>query len=61
MRSFMTFTAHVFRSQSMRWGGGDVACVRRSAYGVLVGKADGKRPLVRARGRQEDNMQMDIK
>ena len=29
-------------------------------YGVLVGKPDGKRPLVRPRRRWEDNIKMDF-
>ena len=33
---------------------------RRSAYGVLVGKPEGKRPLGRLRLRWEDNIKMDI-
>jgi hypothetical protein len=32
---------------------------RRSAYGVLVGKPDGKRPLGRPGCRWEDNIKMD--
>ena len=33
---------------------------RRVAYGVLVGKPDGKRPLGRPRRRWEDNIKMDL-
>jgi hypothetical protein len=33
----------------------------RSAYGVLVGKPEGKRPLGRLRRRWEDNIKMDLK
>jgi hypothetical protein len=33
---------------------------RRSAYRILVGKPEGKRPLERPRHRWEDNIVMDI-
>ena len=32
----------------------------RGVYRVLVGKPEGKRPLVRLRRRWEDNIKMDI-
>jgi hypothetical protein len=32
----------------------------RGAYGVLVGKSEGKRPLERPRRRWEDNVKMDV-
>ena len=32
----------------------------RNAYGVLVGKPEGKRPLGRPRHRWEDNIKMDL-
>jgi hypothetical protein len=45
----------------MRWAGhvtgmGD----RRDAYRVLVGRRDGKRPIVRPNSRREDNIKMDL-
>jgi len=42
--------------------GGHVACMggRRGAYRVMVGKPEGKRPLVRTRCRWEDNIKMDL-
>ena len=45
----------------MRWVG-HVACKgeRRGVYRVLVGKPEGKRPLVRPRHRWEDNIKMDL-
>jgi len=45
----------------MIWAG-NVACtvVRRGVYRVLVGKAEGKRPLGRPRRRWEDNIKMDL-
>jgi len=33
---------------------------RRNAYRVLVGKPEGKRPLVRPRHRRRDNIKMDL-
>jgi hypothetical protein len=33
---------------------------RRGAYGVLVGKREGKKPLGRPRHRWEDNIKMDL-
>ena len=34
--------------------------VRRGAYRILVGKPDGRRPLVKPRCRWEDNIKMDL-
>ena len=41
---------------------GHVACMveRRGADRVLVGKPEGKRPLVRPKHRWEDNINMDL-
>ena len=33
---------------------------RRDAYRVLAMKSDGRRPLVRHRGRWKDNIKMDL-
>jgi len=45
----------------MRWAG-HVARMGegRGVYRVLVGKTEGKRPLVRPRRRWEDNIKMDL-
>jgi hypothetical protein len=45
----------------MRWAG-HVAYTweRRDVYRVLVGKPEGKRPLVRPRRRLENNIKMDL-
>jgi len=45
----------------MRWAG-NVACMveRRGVYRVLVGKAEGKRPLGTSRRRWEDNIKVDL-
>jgi hypothetical protein len=34
---------------------------RRGVYRVLVGRPEGKRPLVRLRRRWEDNIKMDLR
>jgi hypothetical protein len=34
---------------------------KKSAYGILVGKPEGKRPLGRPRRRWEDNIKMDLR
>jgi len=46
----------------MRWSG-LVACIgdRRSAYRVLVGKPEGKRPLRTSRPRLKHNIKMELK
>jgi hypothetical protein len=51
----------VIESRRMRCAG-HVACVgeRRDAYRVLVGKAEGKRPLGISSRRWEDNIKMDL-
>ena len=36
-------------------------CGERGSYKVLVGKPDGKRPLLRPRLRWEDNIKMDLR
>ena len=33
---------------------------KRDAYSILVGKPEGKKPLVKPRSRCEDNIQMDL-
>jgi hypothetical protein len=45
----------------MRWAG-RVALLgqKRNAYGVLVGKPEGKRPVGRPRHRWENNFKMDL-
>jgi hypothetical protein len=51
----------VIKSRRMRWTG-HVARMgeRRGVYRVLVGKAEGKRPLGRNRRRWEDNIKIDL-
>jgi hypothetical protein len=42
---------------------GHVARIRRNrkAYGILVGKPEGKRPLARRRRKWEDNIEMNLR
>ena len=51
----------VIKSKRMRWAG-HVARKgqERGVYRVLVGKPEGKRPLVRPSRRWEDNIKMDL-
>jgi hypothetical protein len=50
------------KSRRMRWAG-HVARMgeERKLYKVLVGKPEGKRPLVRPRRRLEDGIRMDLR
>ena len=50
------------KSRRLRWAG-HVARMEqsRSAYRVLVGKPEGKRPLGRPRRRWEDNIKMNLR
>ena len=52
----------VINSRRMRWATGHVACMGegRGMYRVLVGKAEGKRPMGRPRCRWDDNIKMDL-
>jgi hypothetical protein len=52
----------VINARRMRWAGhvarmGEV----RSAYNILVGRPEGRRPLGRPRHRWEDNIKMDLR
>jgi hypothetical protein len=51
----------IMKSRRMRWAG-HVARMgeKRNAYRLLVGKPEGKRPLVRPRHRWVDNIRMDL-
>jgi hypothetical protein len=51
----------MIKSKSMRWAGhvGSVG-EKRNAYGVLVGKSEGKRALGRPTHRCEDNIKTDL-
>jgi hypothetical protein len=52
----------MIKSMRMRWAG-HVARMgeTRSAYRILVGKPEGKRPLGRPRRRWLDNIKMDLR
>ena len=51
----------VIKSRRIRWAG-HVASMRKrgSVYRVLMGKPEGKTPLLRPRRRWEDNIKMDF-
>jgi hypothetical protein len=51
----------MIKARRMRWAG-HVARMgaKRNAYRILVGKLEGKRPLVRPRRKWEDNIRMDL-
>jgi hypothetical protein len=51
----------IMKSRRMRWAG-HVARMgeKRNAYRLLVGKAEGKRPLERSRCRWVDNIKLDL-
>jgi hypothetical protein len=51
----------IIKSRRMRWVGHVARMgVKRNAYRLLVGKAEGKRPLGRPRRRWVDNIRMDL-
>jgi hypothetical protein len=52
----------VIKSRRLKWAG-HVARMgeERGAYGILVGRPEGRRPLGRPRRRWEDNIKMDIR
>jgi hypothetical protein len=52
----------IIKSRRMRWAG-YVARMgeKRTAYRILVGKPEGKRPLGRLRRRWEDNIKKDLR
>jgi hypothetical protein len=50
----------MMKSRKMRWAG-HVARKVRSAYGILVGKLEGKKPLGRPRRRWVDNIKIDVR
>jgi hypothetical protein len=66
MRSFYFVlspnTIRQIKSRKMRWAG-HVSRMgeERKAYGVLMGKPKGKRPLGRPRHRWKDGLRMDLR
>jgi hypothetical protein len=51
----------MIKSRRMKWAGHVARMGKRSAYRILVGKPEGKRPLGRPRRRWEDNIRMDLR
>jgi hypothetical protein len=51
----------VIKAGRMRWAGHVARMWEvRGAYNILVGRPEGRRPLVRPRRRWEDNIKMDL-
>jgi hypothetical protein len=52
----------VTKSKRLKWGG-HVPCMgeSRGTCRILVGETEGRRPLVEARCRWEDNIKMDLR
>jgi hypothetical protein len=52
----------IIKSRRMKWAG-DVTHMgeKWNAYGILVGKPEGKRPLGRIRRKWEDNINIDLR
>jgi hypothetical protein len=51
----------VIKSRRMRWAGHEARMGEgRGAYRILVGRPEGRRPLVRPRRRWEDNIKMHL-
>jgi hypothetical protein len=50
----------MIKSRRMRWVGHVARMETRKTYRLLVGKAEGKRPLGRPRRRWMDNIRMDL-
>ena len=54
-------TVRVIKSKRMRWAGHVARMgVERGVYRVLVGKPEGRRPVVRPRRRWVDNIRLDL-
>jgi hypothetical protein len=52
----------VIKARRMRWEGHVARMGKvRSAYNILVGRPEGRRPLERPRLRWEDNIKMDLR
>jgi hypothetical protein len=52
----------MIKSRRMRWAGHVVRIgEEKNAYGILVGKPEGKRPLGRPRRRWVDNIKIDLR
>jgi hypothetical protein len=51
----------MMKSRRMRLSGHVARVVRRKAYRILVGKPEGKRPLVRPRIRWVNNVKTDLR
>jgi hypothetical protein len=62
MRSFITSIVRQVKSRRIGWAGHEARMgQKRTAYRILVGKPERKRPLGRPRHRWEDNIRMDLR
>jgi hypothetical protein len=61
MRSFITSIFRMMKWRGMRWAGHvERIGAKKNEYGILVGKPERKRPLVRSSHRRVDNIKMDL-
>jgi hypothetical protein len=51
----------MIKSRRMRWAEHVARIGKKTAYRILVGKPEGKRPLERSRRRWVDNIKMDLR
>jgi hypothetical protein len=51
----------MIKSRSMRWAGHVARMREKTAYRILVGKPEGKRPLGKPRRRWVDNIKVDLR
>jgi hypothetical protein len=51
----------MIKSRRMRWAGHVARMGEKNAYGILVGKPEGERPLGRPRRRWVDNDKLDLR
>jgi hypothetical protein len=51
----------IIKSRRVRWAGHVTRMGEKSAYRILVGKPEGKRPLGRPRHRWDNNIKMDFR
>ena len=54
-------TIRMIKSRRIRWAGHVARMGETNAYRILVGKTEGRRPLVRPRRRCEHNITMDLR
>jgi hypothetical protein len=55
------FTINIIWMIKSRRMGGGMCWMEEKCHNILVGKPEGKKPLVRQRHRREDNIKIDFK